>query len=82
VGYGALGVTIDTWGLIGTITYPATAKYAVPAANGELYVMLSPDQLEAGYQKAPNGIAWSQLIADFDAMGGNVRAYVRATFGH
>ena len=78
VGYAAKGVTIDTWGLLGTLTYAATAKYAVNAANGELYVMFSPDQLAKAHATAPNGIAWSDLVADFDAMGGNVSASLRA----
>jgi hypothetical protein len=72
VGYNAQGVTIDTWGLLGTLTYAATAKYAVASAHGELYVMLSPDQLARGREIAPSGVAWSDLIADFEAMGGSV----------
>lgn len=72
VGYDEHGVAIDTWGLRGCLTYAAAAKYAVNAAGGELYAVLSPDQLARGQQRAPNGIAWSNLIADFDALGGNV----------
>lgn len=72
VGYDQHGVTIDTWGLRGCLTYAAAAKYAVRAAGGELYTALSPDQIARGQQRAPNGIAWSNLIADFDAMGGRV----------
>jgi hypothetical protein len=72
VGYNAKGVLIDTWGMIGTLTFAATATYAVPSANGDLYVMLSPDQLAKGRKRAPNGFAWSQLIADFDAMGAHL----------
>ena len=44
------------------------AAYGVNAAGGELYAVLSPDQLARGQQRAPNGIAWSNLIADFDAL--------------
>jgi hypothetical protein len=72
VGYGAGGVTIDTWGLLGTLTYGAIAQYCAAANNGELYVMLTPDQLAKGQSKAPNGVDWSELISDFKSMGGNV----------
>lgn len=78
VGYDERGVIIDTWGLRGRLTYAATAKYAVNAAGGELYAVLSPDQLARGQQRAPNGIAWDKLIADFDAMGGSVPAELAA----
>jgi hypothetical protein len=72
VGYNSLGVQIDTWGMIGTITWAAVAAYASKAGQGELYVMLTPDQLTKGQTKAPNGVDWTYLIADFDSMGGNV----------
>lgn len=72
VGYDAQGVQIDTWGLIGTITWKAIAHLCGPSGGGELYVMLTPDQLAKGQTKAPNGMAWTDLITDFDALGGNV----------
>lgn len=72
MGYDAHGVKIDTWGLLGTITWAAIARYASATSGGELHVMLSPDQLAKGQLKAPNGIDWSAIVADFDAMGGNV----------
>ena len=72
VGYNANGVLVDTWGLIGTLTWAAIQKYCIESAGGELYVMLTPDQLTKGQTTAPNGVAWSSLIADFDALGGNV----------
>lgn len=71
VGYNAAGVQIDTWGLIGTMTWKAIAHLCA-SGIGELYVMLTPDQLAAGQEKAPNGMAWADLMADFQAMGGNV----------
>lgn len=71
-GYDASGVLVDTWGLIGHMTWDAVAKYCSTAGQGELYVMLTPDQLTKGQQKAPNGVSWTNLIADFDAMGGSV----------
>jgi hypothetical protein len=72
VGYNAHGVQVDTWGLIGTLTWKAIAHLCSGNGGGELYVMLSPDQLAKGQAKAPNGVAWSDLLADFQAMGGNV----------
>jgi len=72
VGFDAGGVKIDTWGLLGTITWEAIAKYCGPSAGGELYSLLTPDLLAKGAAKAPNGVAWGDLIAAFDAMGGHV----------
>lgn len=72
VGYDAHGVQIDSWGLIGTVTWAAVAEYASKGGSGELYVLITPDQLAKGAAKAPNGIAWSDLIADFDALGGKL----------
>ena len=71
-GYNSNGVTIDTWGMLGTLTWAALQKYCAAAEGGELYVMLTPDQVTKGQTVAPNGISWSQLIADFDALGGSV----------
>jgi hypothetical protein len=57
--------------MTGLITDTAIAKYATPAANGDLYTVVSQDALNRATQKAPNGFDWSQLIADFDSMGGS-----------
>lgn len=72
VAYNAEGVTIDTWGMTGLITDGAIAHYAVQASGGELYTVVSQDGLTQATQTAPNGFDWSQLVADFDSMGGNV----------
>ncbi len=72
VGYNAQGVLIDTWGLIGTMTWAAVASYAVQSAGGAAYVVLATDQLGLGQTKAPNNIDWPTLIAYFDAIGGQV----------
>jgi hypothetical protein len=72
VAYTAQGVIIDTWGMTGLITDAAIAKYAMPAANGALYTVVSQDTINRAAEKAPNGFDWSQLIADFDSMGGSV----------
>jgi hypothetical protein len=72
VGYTTSGVHIDTWGMIGTLTWNAISKYCSTNGQGELYVMLTPDQLSKGQTKAPNGVDWSSLIVDFNAMGGHI----------
>jgi len=72
VGYTAKGVTIDSWGMTGLLTTAAIAKYATPKAHGDLYTVVSQVGIKQATQKAPNGFDWSQLIADFDSMGGSV----------
>ena len=72
VGYTPKGVTICTWGILGLMTDAAIAKYATTVGAGELYTVVSHDALEKATEKAPNGFDWSQLVADFDSMGGNV----------
>jgi hypothetical protein len=72
VGYTPLGIIIDTWGLFGTLTYKAIAALCNQNAGGEVYVLLSPDQLTKGQTKAPNGVAWNDLLSDFAALGGSV----------
>lgn len=72
VGYDqAKGVCVATWGLLGWITWPAIAALCTSGSGGELYVMLSPDQIAKGQQKAPNGLAWADLLADIGSLGGN-----------
>ncbi len=72
-GYDPHGVKIDSWGLFGTVTWPAVAQYASRGAGGQLFVMLTMDQLAKGASKAPNGVDWSTLVTDFNTMGGHVR---------
>ena len=74
IGYGfnAQGVLIDSWGLKGLITWAAIATYCGPSAGGELYALFTEDIRAKGEAKAPNGLAWADLIAAFDAMGGKV----------
>jgi hypothetical protein len=66
------GILIDSWGMKGTLTYKAIAKYCSQSAGGSLNVVLTPDQLAKGMTKAPNGFEWADLINDFDSIGGNV----------
>ena len=71
-GYTSKGILISTWGMTGLITWAAVAKYCAASAGGQLLVLLTPDQLAKGQAKAPNGVAWTDLISDFDTMGGHV----------
>ena len=71
-GYNTSGVQIDTWGMIGTITWKAVAHLASPSSGGMLYVMLSQDIINKAQNKAPVGFDWMTLLADFDALGGNI----------
>jgi hypothetical protein len=71
-GYDSNGVKIDTWGMLGTLTWAALAKYCATAVGGAVYVLLTPDMLAKGQTKAPNGVDWAALIADFNSIGGNV----------
>lgn len=71
-GYDTNAVKIDTWGTMGFITYAAIANYATPSGGGELYALLTPDQIAKGYAKAPNGLDWTALVQAFDDMGGKV----------
>lgn len=67
-GYNPGGVAIDTWGMIGTITWPAVAKYASAKSNGELYCMFSEDAINAASAKAPNGFQFDALLADMNSL--------------
>lgn len=71
-GYSASGLLVDTWGLLGTLTWAAVAMYCASSAGGDLYVGINPDQVASGQSIAPNGVAWADLLADFNSMGGAV----------
>lgn len=70
LGYDDKGVIIDTWGMLGRITWDAVAKYATTAGSGELYAIFGADSLVKASQKAPNGFDASQLAADIQAIEG------------
>lgn len=70
--YDSIGIIIDSWGLVGTITWAAAAKYLSAKSFGETYLHLSPDTLAKAQAKAPNGVLWTDMIADFDTLGGTV----------
>jgi hypothetical protein len=71
-GYNSAGVQIATWGMRGTWLWSAVSQLAVASAGGAAYVWLTPDQIAKAALKAPNGVAWADLLSDFDSMGGNV----------
>jgi hypothetical protein len=66
------GVKVTTWGLLGVMTFPAVAQTCSARAGGELYAILTPDLIGKGQAKAPNGLDWAGLVADFNSMGGHV----------
>jgi hypothetical protein len=68
VGYNDSGVIVDTWGLLGTVTWRAIAKYATTVSQGELYAVLSEDAINCAKQKSPSGFEFSRLIADSGAL--------------
>lgn len=70
VGFDEKGVKISSWGMIGTMTYDAVAKYAVSANGGELYTVLSQDSINKATQKAGSGFDFTQLQADLQAING------------
>ena len=72
VAYDSVGVTIATWALLGKLTFAAITEYCASSANGELYVRLTPDQVAKGQAIAPNGVAWADLISDWNSIGGHV----------
>jgi hypothetical protein len=65
VGYTQSGVVIDSWGMLGTITWTAIIAYATATGSGELYSVLSPQVIAKAQAKAPNGYDWEALQADF-----------------
>jgi hypothetical protein len=62
------GITLSTWGMLGTLTYAAAAMYCVPSAGGQLYTVISQDGLVKAMNKFPEGLTWSQLLVDFDSI--------------
>jgi hypothetical protein len=69
VGYNVNGILIDTWGMPGTLTWAAAAKYTVPSAGGKRYTLASREPLVKARGKARSGLDWATLMADFKAMG-------------
>lgn len=70
-GYGPFGPNIDTWGLLGQMTWEAVAQFCSSWRGGDMFVILTPDIINKAQNKAPNGLDWAQLTADFNALGGS-----------
>lgn len=68
VGYNAVGVQIATWGMIGTVTWPALAAVWGAQAGGELYALLSPEVIARATLKAASGFDLAALAADLAAL--------------
>jgi hypothetical protein len=66
------GGIVATWALEGLETFKALAKYGSQSASGELIIHLNQDQLDKAMQRSPDGVAWADLIAAFNSMGGNI----------
>jgi hypothetical protein len=67
-GFNAQGVQIDTWGLLGTMTWAAVAALTAEEAGGQLYALFSEDSIVKATGLAPNGFDWPTLQADLQAM--------------
>jgi hypothetical protein len=68
VGYNAQGILIDSWGLIGLVTWAAVAALCADPDGGQLFVLLSPDQIAKASAKSPAGFDWATLQADFASL--------------
>jgi hypothetical protein len=74
LGYDADGVKISTWGMTGTLTWPAVQRYARHSNGGELYTVFSVDSIERATAKAPNGLNLAQLMDDIRLMHPDIAA--------
>lgn len=63
---------IDSWGFQLEITPAANARYAVPAAGGQLFSVVTRESLNRATEKAGNGLDWAAIVADFNGMGGQL----------
>ena len=77
LGYNPAGVIVNSWGMMGTLTWAAIKKYCSARNGGSLYTMVTPDQLTKGATKAPNGMRWEIILDDFKMMGGVVPPYYK-----
>lgn len=68
VNYDQANVYIATWGMNGVMTDAALQEYCSPQNGGELYAVLSKDVINRAQQRAPNGFAFSQLLADLNSL--------------
>lgn len=61
---------IVTWGLTGWLTLPGLSKLCVEQSGGELWLLITPDQINRASMRAPNHLDWPQLCLDFHKFGG------------
>ncbi len=66
-GYNSVGIFINSWGLFGTMTWGAVAKYCANP-DGELHVVLTEDSINKASLKAPTGFNRDQLLAYLKAV--------------
>jgi hypothetical protein len=64
------GITVNSWGFIGTMTYPAIAQFCAENAGGNLFAILTQEVINRAQQKAPTGLDWPTLQAFFASLGG------------
>lgn len=64
VGHNESGVIVSTWGMLGTVTWDAVAKYASQTGGGELHVALVPDAIARATGRTPAGFDLSALEGD------------------
>lgn len=65
-GYNEQGVFTLTWGMVGIITPEALAKYFVPSAGGEAYVLLSEEAVNRASRRTPSGANYEDLLRDIE----------------
>jgi hypothetical protein len=63
------GIIVWTWGMWGTMTWAALAKYLVPLVGGELHVVMTQEAINKASQKTTSGFDWVGLQADLPQIG-------------
>jgi hypothetical protein len=69
--YNADGGIAATWAMTGTWEWDAITYYCVQPQGGQAIVPVYSDWVASAQAQAPNSLDWSQLLADFQAAGGN-----------
>lgn len=70
ISYDNRGVGIASWGMKGILTYGAIAEYAAGPNGGQLFTLLTPDQISKATGRAPNGFAFADLANDIATLSG------------
>ncbi len=70
--FNATGLLIDSWGMLGTMTWAAVNKYINAQQGGAMYAILTQDSVREATQLAPSGFNFAELQADLQpgALGG------------